>query len=100
MSKGCSRIKYSGENLQVTVIYEIPLFCLDKAYGKAYDWRMNTISATKARTNLYDLIDEVSKTGKRIGITKFGVLKAVLISNEEYECMFNKSLEASTSADG
>lgn len=62
------------------------LFLLfDKTYGKAYDWSMNTISATKARTNLYDLIDEVSKTGKRIGITKRGETKAVLMSVEEVE---------------
>ena len=46
---------------------------------------MTTISATKARAKLYDLIDEVALSGKRIGITKFGVLKAVLISVTEYE---------------
>ena len=46
---------------------------------------MNTISATAARANLYDLIDEVSLSGKRIGITKKGATKAVLVSVEELE---------------
>ena len=46
---------------------------------------MTTISATNARANLYDLIDEVSKTGKRVGITKKGETKVVLMSAEELE---------------
>ncbi|HLC97049.1 hypothetical protein A3B45_01710 [Candidatus Daviesbacteria bacterium RIFCSPLOWO2_01_FULL_39_12] len=44
---------------------------------------MTTVSATYARTRLYDLIDEVSSLGKRIGITKKGETKAVLISSDE-----------------
>ncbi len=59
---------------------------LDKAYGKAYAIHiMTTISATQARANLYDLIDEVASSGKRVGITKKGETKAVLISVEELE---------------
>ncbi len=46
---------------------------------------MNTVSATTARANLYELIDQVALSGKRIGITKRGVLKVVLISLREYE---------------
>ena len=46
---------------------------------------MTTISATQARANLYDLIDEVSLSGKRIGITKKGETKVVLMSIEELE---------------
>ena len=46
---------------------------------------MTTISATQARANLYDLIDEVSLSGKRIGITKKGETKVVLMSVEELE---------------
>ena len=46
---------------------------------------MTTISATQARANLYDLIDEVALSGKRVGITKKGETKAVLISVEELE---------------
>ncbi len=48
---------------------------------------MTTVSATKARAHLYDLIDAVFKTGKPIGITKFGVLKAILVSAKEYDRM-------------
>lgn len=44
---------------------------------------MTTISATQARAQLYDLIDEVSTSGKRVGITNKGETKAVLISPEE-----------------
>ena len=46
---------------------------------------MNTVSATTARANLYDIIDEVAASGKRVGITKKGETKAVLISVEELE---------------
>ncbi len=46
---------------------------------------MTTISATNARANLYDLIDQVSKTGKRVGITKKGETKVVLMSAEEFD---------------
>lgn len=44
---------------------------------------MTTVSATTARANFYDLIDEVSASGKYVGITKKGETKAVLISAEE-----------------
>lgn len=44
---------------------------------------MTTISATSAREKLFDLIDQVSFGGERIGITKKGETKAVLISPEE-----------------
>lgn len=44
---------------------------------------MNTISATNARENLYQLIEEVSSSGKRFGITNKGETKAILISPEE-----------------
>ncbi len=46
---------------------------------------MNTVSATNARAHLYDLIDEVAKSGKRVGITKKGEIKAILISEKEYQ---------------
>ncbi len=46
---------------------------------------MNTVSATTARTKLFDLIDEVSQSGKRIAITKKGETKVVLMSVEELE---------------
>lgn len=44
---------------------------------------MNTISATTARENLYQLIEEVALSGKRVGITNKGETKAILISPEE-----------------
>ncbi|TSC85760.1 MAG: prevent-host-death family protein [Microgenomates group bacterium Gr01-1014_7] len=44
---------------------------------------MTTVSATTARAKFYDLIDEVAFSGKRIGITKKGETKAVLISSDE-----------------
>lgn len=44
---------------------------------------MITVSATQARSNLYDLINEVATSGKRVGITNKGETKAVLISPEE-----------------
>ena len=46
---------------------------------------MTTISATQARANLYDLIDEVAASGKRVGITKKGETKVVLMSVMEFE---------------
>ncbi len=46
---------------------------------------MTTVSATTARTHLYDLIDEVASSGKRVGITKKGETKVVLMSLEELE---------------
>lgn len=44
---------------------------------------MTTVSATQARNNLYNLIDEVATSGKRVGITNKGETKAILISPEE-----------------
>lgn len=44
---------------------------------------MITISVTTARAKLYDLIDEVSVSGKHVGITKKGETKAILVSPEE-----------------
>jgi antitoxin YefM len=60
-------------------------FGIDIKYGKAYIILMTTVSATTARANLYNLIDEVAASGKRVGITKKGETKAVLISQEELE---------------
>lgn len=44
---------------------------------------MTTISATTARANFFDLIDEVSISGKRVAITNKGETKAILLSPEE-----------------
>ena len=44
---------------------------------------MTTVSATTARANFYDLLDEVATSGKRVGITNKGETKAILISSEE-----------------
>lgn len=44
---------------------------------------MTTVSVTQARKNLYDLIEEVASSGKRIGITNKGETRAVLMSAEE-----------------
>ena len=52
-------------------------------YGKAYTFNMTTIPATAARANFFDLIDEVSTSGKRVAITNKGETKALLISPEE-----------------
>ena len=46
---------------------------------------MTTVSATIAREKLYDLIEEVAQSGKKIGITNKGETKAVLISPEELD---------------
>lgn len=43
------------------------------------------IPASQARSNFYNLIDEVSKTLKRFVITKHGRAKAVVLSPEEVE---------------
>lgn len=43
---------------------------------------MITISATNARNNLYDLLEDAA-SGKKIAITNKGETKAVLISAEE-----------------
>lgn len=45
---------------------------------------MQTISATDARQNFYDLLEEVA-AGKKIAITNKGETKAVLISQEELD---------------
>lgn len=44
---------------------------------------MITVSATNARANFYDLIDEVFASGKAVAITNKGETKAMLISPEE-----------------
>ncbi len=44
---------------------------------------MITVSATAARANFYDLIDEVFASGKAVAITNKGETKAMLISPEE-----------------
>ena len=54
---------------------------------------MKTVSATFARAHLYDLIDKVSKTGKKIGITKKGEIKAILISEQEYSAWHEMALK-------
>ncbi|OGH39061.1 MAG: hypothetical protein A3B44_03105 [Candidatus Levybacteria bacterium RIFCSPLOWO2_01_FULL_38_21] len=46
---------------------------------------MTTISATNARTKLYDILDEVEKLSKRITITSHGKAKAVLVNPDELE---------------
>lgn len=43
------------------------------------------IPASEARSNFYDLLDEVSATSKRFIITKRGRAKAVVLSPEEVE---------------
>ncbi len=48
---------------------------------------MTTVSATQARANLYDLIDQVALSGKRVGITKKGESKVVLISQEDLDSL-------------
>lgn len=48
---------------------------------------MTTISATAARANFYDLIDEVFASGKSVGITKKGETRAILVSQEEWDAM-------------
>lgn len=46
---------------------------------------MTTISATRARADFYDLLEEVSRKKKRVGITNKGETKAVLINADELE---------------
>ena len=58
---------------------------IDKTYGKAYASFMKTVSATYARAHFYDLVDEVSESGKRVAITKKGQIKAILVSAKEYD---------------
>lgn len=43
------------------------------------------IPASEARSNFYDLLDEVSVTSRRFIITKRGRAKAVVLSPEEVE---------------
>jgi prevent-host-death family protein len=45
----------------------------------------STISATSARSKLYDLLEEVEKLSKRITITSHGKTKAVLLNPDELE---------------
>lgn len=58
---------------------------IDKTYAKAYYARMTTISVSQARKDLYGLIDEVAASGKKVGITKKGETKAILVSQEEWD---------------
>lgn len=44
-----------------------------------------TISATNARTQLYNLLEEVEKLSKRVIITSHGKAKAVLMNPDELE---------------
>lgn len=44
-----------------------------------------TISATNARTRLYELLEEVEKLSKRVVITSHGKTKAVLVNADELE---------------
>lgn len=46
-----------------------------------------TISATNARTKLYDLLEEVDSFSKRITITRHGKAKAVLLNPDELESL-------------
>ena len=63
-----------------------PYWAIDNTYGITYTWDiMITVSATDAREKLYDLIEEVARSGKKIGITNKGETKAVLISPEELD---------------
>ena len=48
---------------------------------------MTTISATQARAHLYDLIDQVALSGKRIGITEKGETNVVLISQDDLDSL-------------
>lgn len=48
---------------------------------------MITVSATTARAKLYDLLEEVSSSGKRVGITNKGETKAVLMSREDLDAL-------------
>lgn len=43
------------------------------------------IPASQARSNFYDLIDEVSKTPRRFIITKRGLAIAIVLGYKEYE---------------
>lgn len=71
--------------LENNVLYQrcFLLAHLDIPYVITYNNYMTTVSATQARANLYDLIEEVSASGKPVGITNKGKTKAVLISAEE-----------------
>ena len=48
---------------------------------------MKTISVTKARTNLYDLVEEVAKKNRRVGLSYKGEIKTVLMSARELESL-------------
>ena len=62
---------------------------LDKPYAFPYTMDMNTlpatISATDARANLYDMIEEVGTNLKRFVIVHKGKPQAVLLSVEDLE---------------
>src|SRR3990167_5804732 len=46
-----------------------------------------TISATNARTKLYDLLEEVDSLSKRVIITRHSKAKAVLLNPDELESL-------------
>lgn len=48
---------------------------------------MTTVSATTARAHFYDLIDQVALSGKRVGITKKGESRVVLISQDDLDSL-------------
>lgn len=48
---------------------------------------MTTVSATTARANFYELIEQVALSGNRIGITKKGESKVVLISQDDLDSL-------------
>lgn len=61
---------------------------LDKAYVLAYDNAVTTtkvMTTSEVRADIYDIVDDVSKRGISVTITKNGKDAAVLMSAEELE---------------
>jgi len=59
---------------------------LDLAYGIPYAFVMKSIPATKARQNLYRLVDEVAETSEPVAITgRRG--SAVLVSEADWRAI-------------
>ena len=92
----CTIAHRIGIDCFVVSLLAMTISYLDKTYGKAYGHSMKTVSATYARAHFYDLIDEVSKAGTRVGITKKGEIKAVLVGAREYESWHNLAVELIT----
>jgi len=59
---------------------------LAKSYVFPYDSRMKTITASKARENLYRLIEETSKSSEPVQITGKRA-NAVLVSEEDWRAI-------------